>query len=112
MSTERGIASQILTVSGTMIGICITVITIFKVSDQGPATYADELLSIASFTFILAVWFAYLAERHPDKPAFETIAEVCFFVGMGSMALVGAMLVYWECGFTPDLTIPPPPPPQ
>lgn len=93
-----------------MIGICLTVITIFKVSDQSGMTYADEILSVGTFVFISAVWFSYLALRHPDKPRFEKIADVCFFIGMGLMAVVGALLVFWECGISPNLTAPIVPP--
>jgi len=92
-SDNREIAHHVLSGSTTMIGVCITVITLFRVLKASMSTYADELLGIDNFIFIAAALFAYSALRKDNNARLEWWADRLFFVGMIVMLIVGLMIV-------------------
>ena len=91
-NNAREIAHYIFSGSTTMIGVCITVITIFKVMNSSIKTYADEILGIDAFFFIFAAFFSYLTLRNETKKT-EYIADVFFFIGMIILLFVGVLIV-------------------
>lgn len=92
-SENRRIATHIFTGSTTMIGVCITVIALFRVMKVSMQTYADELLSIDNFVFIAAALLAYSSMRRENNRRLEYWADRLFFAGMIVMLLVGILIV-------------------
>lgn len=93
---NRDIAHYIFSGSSTMIGVCITVITLLRITDTHIKTLADEILGIDAFIFILSSFLSYLSLRKDATKRIELIADIIFFTGMFIMVLVGIMIVFME----------------
>lgn len=91
---NRRIASYIFSGSNTMVGVCITVITLFRVMKTGMQTYADEVLALDTFIFILASLLSYSALRKEDNARLEKWADISFFTGMIIILIVGLLIIY------------------
>lgn len=91
---NREIAHYVFSGSTTMIGVCITVIALFKVMHTSVKTYADEVLGVDTFVFILAAFFSYLTLRNKNSGRMERAADFFFFSGMTVLLLVGVMIVF------------------
>lgn len=92
---KKDIARYVFSGSTTMIGVCITVIALFRITNTGIKTYADEILSIDTLFFILSGYMAYLVLRSPKNQHLEKIADVLFFTGMSIMMIVGVLIVFF-----------------
>lgn len=90
---NKEIAHYIFSGSTTMIGVCITVIALFKVMNTSIKTYADEILGVATLVFILATSFAYLSLRNANRK-FERFADVLFFFGLMILLFVSIMIIF------------------
>jgi multisubunit Na+/H+ antiporter MnhF subunit len=91
---SRDIAHSIFSGSTTMIGVCITVIALFRVLKISGQTYADEVLGIDTFLFILSGLLSYLTLRNNDLNQTERWADILFFTGMVIMVIVGLIIVF------------------
>lgn len=91
---NRQIAQHIFTGSTTMIGVCITVIALFRGLKVSMQSYADELLAIDNFIFIAAALLSYSAMRKEDNARLELWADRLFFAGMLLMLAVGVIIVF------------------
>ncbi len=91
---NRDIAHHIFNGSIAMIGVCLTVITLFQISEVGKKTIADELLGINAFLFIISSLISYLSLRKNNHKKLEWIADIMFFLGMFCMVIVGMFIVF------------------
>lgn len=92
---QRRIAEHIFTGSTTMIGVCLTVITLFSIIKTGVTTYADEILGINTFIFIISAFISYSSLRKNNEPFREWIADIIFFIGMTIMVLAGLLIIFF-----------------
>lgn len=60
---RREIAHYVFSGSTTMVGVCVTIIALFRVMKVSVQTYADELLGYTTFIFIAAVFLSYASLR-------------------------------------------------
>lgn len=91
---NREIAHHIFTGSTTMVGVCITVITLFRVMKTSMQTYADEILAVDTFVFIAAALLSYASLRKDNNRTFERLADILFLGGMLVMPVVGIIIIY------------------
>jgi len=91
---NREIARHVFTGSTTMVGVCVTVIALFRVMQISMKTYADEILGLDNFIFIIAALLSYSALRKENNARMERWADVLFFSGMIIMLLVGVVIVF------------------
>jgi hypothetical protein len=91
---SRDIAHSIFSGSTTMTGVCITVIALFRVMKISGESYADEMLGIDTFIFILSTLLSYLTLRNNTLRVTEKIADILFFTGMIIMVAVGLIIVF------------------
>lgn len=91
---NKEIAHYVFSGSTTMIGVCITVISLFRIMKLGKETYADEILGIDTFLFICACFLSYLTLRNDKNKRLERIADFLFFAGLSILLLVGLMIVF------------------
>jgi hypothetical protein len=91
---DSRIAHHIISVASTLAGVCLALITVFKVTDKGTTTYSDEILSIASCLFLIACLLAYLSIRSGRSQKLEFVADILLFSAMVIMILVGLMMVF------------------
>jgi DMSO/TMAO reductase YedYZ heme-binding membrane subunit len=94
---SQTITHHIFTVSATMIAVCLTIITIFKVTNVDLMTMADDVLGLDAFIFIISCFMSYISLRHRNNKTLELIADISFFIGMIIMVIAGAMVIFLTC---------------
>jgi hypothetical protein len=95
LQDKKEIARYVFSGSTTMIGVCITVIALFRITNTGLTTYADEILSVDTLFFISSAYLSYLVLRSSKNRRFEKIADFLFFAGMSIMLLVAIIIVFF-----------------
>jgi hypothetical protein len=93
------LASHILPVSGTMIGVCATLIGLVKIAEAkfGPS-HVDELAAIVGVTFLVSALTSYLSIRYAEQPSrslrLERLADQIFLGGLIGITLVATLFAY------------------
>lgn len=77
-----------------MIGVCITIIALFRAFKMSADTLADNILGADTFIFILSTLLSYSALRSENNKRLERWADLLFFTGMIIMILVGIIIIY------------------
>jgi hypothetical protein len=70
------LASHILPVSGTMIGVCVTLVGLVKVAEARSGTgHVDEYAALAAISFFASSLTSYLSIRYSNKADAEPSSE-------------------------------------
>lgn len=78
-----------------MVGVCMTVISIIKLTGNGNHTWVDELLALDSLIFVVSIILSYISVRRGRKmERCEELADVFFMVGMAIMAISAFILAF------------------
>jgi len=95
-SPKNRLADHILPTSATMVGVCITVISLAKlIPKHGVSRSADELLAFDSLLFMISAVLSYFSIRHPDKSGrYERIADIVFLIALALMVVVGFIVSF------------------
>jgi hypothetical protein len=93
------LASHILPVSATMIGVCATLIGLVKLAEaKHGSSHVDEYAALAAVTFLASALTSYLSIRWSDRMKFsawvEQIADFIFLVGLVGITLVATLFAY------------------
>jgi hypothetical protein len=96
---EEDICIHIFTVSSAMVGVCLTVIGLVRVViTLGKAdTFADDLLALDAFLFLVSCFLAYAALRSRGTRRMhklERIADAVFITAMVVMVAICAFITY------------------
>ena len=96
---SESLASHILPVSGTMIGVCATLIGLVKLADAGHgSSHVDEYAAMAAVTFLASALTSYLSIRFSDRTRLscqiERMADVIFLFGLIGITLVATLFAY------------------
>ena len=95
----RPLSDHILPASGTMIGICVTLIGLVKVVEQqtGPSR-VDEYAGLTALLFLVSAGCSYFALRGDPAGRYARRAEVwadtCFMVGLFGLVFVALLFAY------------------
>lgn len=98
-AAEKTLAQHILPTSGTMVGICTTLIGLVKVVEGriGPSR-VDEYAGCASLLFLVSAITSYLSIRFANRlklsRTLETVADQCFLFGLFGITLIGLLFAY------------------
>lgn len=90
------LSNHILPVSATMIGVCVTVITLFKVTQLHRRTYVDELMGFDTLFFSVSCLLSYISIRIKQQNKLERIADLLFMVGLLIMVVIGLIILKFE----------------
>lgn len=94
--TAKNIGYHILPVAATMVGVCVTVISLVQlVPKNAISPFVDELVAIDSLVFLVSAWLSYLtlrSEKNPEK--LEKIADWLFLCGLTVMGLVSILVAF------------------
>lgn len=98
-SNAEQIAIHIFSVSAGLVGVCLTVIGIFRAIGElkSFSTLGDNILAINALIFLASCIFAYssLRSRSENKRhKLERIADILFIFGLSLMAVVCAIIAY------------------
>jgi hypothetical protein len=95
----RELGEHIFSVSAGMVGVCITVIGLFRIvsRSQHVDSVADNLLSIDALVFLASCFLAYLslrAQAEENRKRFERAADYLFLAGLTMVSVVGVLIAY------------------
>ena len=95
-SKPRGLADHILPSSATMIGVCMTVISLSQlIPKQNISKHVDEMLAFDSLLFLASAMLSYFSIRNPERAdRFERRADVFFLVAITLMVVVGFVVSF------------------
>src|SRR3954470_20818027 len=91
---NKKIASYVFSGANTMVGVCLTVITLFRIMKTGLQTYADEILALDISLFIIASILSYAVLRKDTNKHLEKWADLFYYAGMIIMFFVGLIIIY------------------
>ena len=98
-SEERTLSKHILPSSGTMIGVCATLIGLVKLAEVhiGPSR-VDEYAALASLLFLASAIASYISMRHLDRTRLsarcEIVADQCFLAGLIGITAITLFFAY------------------
>jgi len=98
-SNETQISIHIFSVSAGLVGVCLTVIGIFRAIGElkNFSTLGDNILAIDAVVFLGSCIFAYSSLRSKSvekKHKLERVADILFIFGLSLMAIVCAIVAY------------------
>ncbi|WP_047551439.1 hypothetical protein [Methylotenera sp. G11] len=95
INTGHTISKHILPTSATMVGVCMTVISILKISAGSTNSWADEILAIDSLFFIVSAMLSYVSIRNQaQENKYEDWADRIFIFGLVVMTLACFIVVF------------------
>ena len=96
---EEDISIHIFSTSAAMVGVCLTVIGLFRISNKlrNIGSIGDELLAIDAVAFLTSCFLAYIALRTRMKQRrywIEKLADWIFLLGLSLVAIVCGLIAY------------------
>ena len=96
---EVDICVLVFTASAAMVGVCLTVIGIFRLLThvRELQTYGDDLLAIDAGLFLVSCLLSYWAlrtRRRRRMNGLELIADVAFLIALCLMAIICGLITY------------------
>jgi len=89
---------QLLSLSGTLAGLCITGVALFHTIGRPslPESVADDTLAISALLFLICTYTIFFALRTKSNAALvlEKIADALFLVALTGMVASGFIMVY------------------
>lgn len=99
-SAERNLSSHIFSASATLVGISLTCLGLFRISDRlkNFSTLANEVLAVDAVAFLAACLLSYFSLRGWPKGhsrALERYAECFFFLtAISGMVVICGIIAY------------------
>lgn len=95
-SKEGKLADHILPSSATMIGVCMTVISVAHLIPKNSISkHVHEMLAFDSLLFLGSAMLSYFSIRRPMvAERFERMADVIFLLGLALMVVVGFVIAF------------------
>ncbi len=96
---ESNLCIYIFTASAALVGVCLTVIGIFRITTElkSVSTIGDNLLAIDALGFLVSSILSYIALRTRlirRRRALERLADGIFLTSLSLMAVVCGMIAY------------------
>ncbi|MGA8863968.1 MAG: hypothetical protein WBM09_00955 [Gallionella sp.] len=95
-SRETRLSDHILPSSATMIGVCMTVISLAHlIPKHSISRHVNDLLALDSLLFLSSAMLSYFSIRRPRlAEKFERVADVIFLLGLAVMVVVGFVVAF------------------
>ena len=79
-----------------MVGVCMTVISLVQlIPKNAVSSWADEILAINSFVFIVSAWLSFWTIRQEENAEkLEQIADGLFLAGLTVMGIVSVLIAF------------------
>lgn len=93
---SRSVSYHILPVAATMVGVCMTVISLVQlVPKNAISSWADEILAIDALVFLLSAFLSYWTLRHEQQAAkIEAVADWLFLIGLSVVGFVSVLIAF------------------
>lgn len=86
--SRNELLKHILPSSATMVGVCITALSIVKLAKlTGVAAWVSHALALCSVLFLFSSLFSYFAMRGTNNQRLERVADLAFLVGLSLLSL-------------------------
>ena len=96
MEGPQEVSRHILPTSATMLGVCVTVLSIGTLAP--PATLHwlfDKVLALASLAFLTSASLSFVSIRSPTQSArLEALAESIFLAGLALLGVVTLVITF------------------
>lgn len=91
-----GLSNHILPVSAQMTGVCITVLSILRLTGgyHPFRIMLIAMLAIDSLIFLISACLSYMSLRTLNKVRLEKYADIIFLTGMSLMVAIGFVLAW------------------
>jgi threonine/homoserine/homoserine lactone efflux protein len=93
---RTSVSSHILPTAATMVGACMTVLSIGRLSHAGKlGVVVDKMLAFDAVVFLVSAVLSFLAIRMVTRPErLETWAEELFLLGLSLSAIVAVVIAF------------------
>ncbi|MFM2087574.1 MAG: hypothetical protein RLZZ237_2443 [Pseudomonadota bacterium] len=93
---ERGLSAHILPTSATMIGVCMTVLSIGHLGPRGELrVLVDKLLAIDALLFLVSAVLSFMSLRPGQaRQRYEWWGELVFICSLAMLALGAVVLAF------------------
>ncbi len=92
---RQPLSGHILPTSATMLGVCMTVVSIIRLLRLGHfATLVDRFLALDGLIFLGSAALSYLSLRDRQLRGLEEYADTAFMVALTIMAVCGVLLAF------------------
>lgn len=95
--SDNKLSSHILPTSSTMVGVCMTAVSLVKLGETRYAlTRVDELMAFDGLLFLVSAILSYMAIRTTTRAAvgLERAADVVFMLGLCLTVVASFLLAY------------------
>ena len=89
--------TSLLSLCGTLAGLCIGIVAFINASHRGGATAIDDVLAACAATFLLCIYlitFALRTRSHTRAALLTQIIELLFLATLTVMTVAGFFMVY------------------
>ena len=94
-NAHSSLSQHILPSSATMVGVCITALSILKlVRLTGLGLWVDHLLAFNSLVFLTSGMLSYSAMRAAQNIRLERYADVAFIAGLLLLSLCAVFMAF------------------
>ncbi len=95
-SRETRLSDHILPSSATMIGVCMTVISLAHlIPKHSISRHVNDLLALDSLLFLSSATLSYFSIRRPMLAGkYERVADLIFLFGLAIMVVVGFVIAF------------------
>jgi lysylphosphatidylglycerol synthetase-like protein (DUF2156 family) len=94
---ERGELTSLLSLCGTLAGLCIGIVAFINGTHRGPATAIDDVLATCAATFLLCIYLIVFALRTQSRRRAALLTqtiELLFLAALTVMTVAGFFMVY------------------
>lgn len=94
--SARGLSAHILPTSATMVGVCMTVLSIGHLAPRGEVRVAiDKLLAVDAIVFLVSAVLSFMSLRPgQSRLRYEWWGELLFICGLALLALGAVVLAF------------------
>lgn len=97
MANEKAsLTTHILPTSATLVGVCMTVVSVVKLMHPGGiGVFIDKLLALDTVLFLASAILSFISMRVPAlERRLESTAELLFVVALGLVAVAAVILSF------------------
>jgi len=94
---QRDELTSLLSLCGTLAGLCVGIVAFINASHRGAATAIDDVLAACAATFLLCIYlitFALRTRSHKRAALLARVVELLFLATLTVMTIAGFVMVY------------------
>jgi len=94
---QRDELTSLLSLCGTLAGLCVGIVAFINASHRGAATAIDDVLAACAATFLLCIYlitFALRTRSHKRSALLARVVELLFLATLTVMTIAGFVMVY------------------